>query len=160
MIFVTTGTQEPFDRLMMAIDVIAQKRPDIQIVAQVARSLYQARNLRVHEFLTPVEFSAHFSNAKLIVSHAGMGTIISALVQEKPILVFPRLAKYGEHRNDHQLATARAFEKLHYVHAAYSEEELEAKLLTLMSSNSNCLHKIGKTASQELISSLQNYIAS
>jgi UDP-N-acetylglucosamine transferase subunit ALG13 len=160
MIFVTTGTQEPFDRLIKAIDGIAHRRPDIRIVAQVAKSQYQVKNVGVHEFLTPVEFNAYFNDARLIVSHAGMGTIISALVQEKPILVFPRLARHGEHRNDHQLATARAFEKLQYVHAAYSEEELEAKLLTLISGESNCLHKIGKTASQELISSLQNYIAS
>lgn len=158
MIFLTTGTQEPFDRLLRAVDAIAQKRPDIKIVAQASKSLYKVEHMSLHHFLPPTEFDTLFNEAKLIVSHAGMGTIISALVHEKPILVLPRLAKYGEHRNDHQLATVKAFEKLQYIHAAYSEEELESKLLPLIECDVNGGHNIGKCASRQLIASLQNFI--
>ncbi|GGG28289.1 glycosyltransferase [Pontibacter amylolyticus] len=158
MIFVTTGTQEPFDRLLRVVDVIALKIPDIKIVAQTSKSQYKVANIYLHDFLSPVEFNTLFDKAQLIVAHAGMGTIISALVHNKPILVLPRLAKYGEHRNDHQLATAKAFEKLQYLHVAYSEEELESKILPLIKGHMSCNHKIGKYASQQLIASLKNFI--
>lgn len=158
MIFVTTGTQEPFDRLLKAVDEIAQKRPDIKIVAQSTKSQYKVENISLHGFLAPSEFSTLFDDAKLIVAHAGMGTIISALVHNKPILVLPRLAKYGEHRNDHQLATVRAFEKLQYVYAAYGEEELESKMIAIIDGSASCNHRIGRNASQQLITSIKNFI--
>jgi UDP-N-acetylglucosamine transferase subunit ALG13 len=57
-----------------------------------------------------------------------MGTIISALQHSKPIIVMPRLAQFHEHRNDHQLATAKSFAKLGFVKAVYSETELQQAL--------------------------------
>ncbi|RIJ42060.1 PssE/Cps14G family polysaccharide biosynthesis glycosyltransferase [Pontibacter oryzae] len=160
MIFVTTGTQEPFDRLIKAMDEIACSLQETEVVAQVAASEFQPKNMAAHKFLPPKEFNELFNKADLIVSHAGMGTIISALVKQKPIVVLPRLAKFSEHRNDHQLATARAFEKLEYVHAAYSLEELRVKLQQLTLKEPGELHRIGQYASKELINSLQNFIVS
>src|SRR5215203_1840996 len=113
MIFLTIGTQEPFDRLLKAIDEIAPML-NTEIIAQVSKSTYVARNFKTFAFVSPIEFKTYFNQADLIVSHAGMGTIISALEGEKPILIMPRLARYREHRNDHQLATAAVFEKLNY----------------------------------------------
>lgn len=160
MIFVTTGTQAPFDRLIMTVDSMAHMLPGVEIIAQTTRTSYQVRNMSSYNFLPPSEFNSLFKRAELIVSHAGMGTIISALVQEKPILVMPRLAKNGEHRNDHQLATARALDKLKYVHAAYTAEELEFKILELAKCEQKRMHKIGDSASVELITSLRTFINS
>lgn len=53
------------------------------------------------------EFDKLCHDARLIVAHAGMGTIISAMTKGKPIIVFPRIAALGEHRNEHQLATSK-----------------------------------------------------
>lgn len=160
MIFVTTGTQEPFDRLIKAMDEIVCSLHESQVVAQVASSDFEPHYMASYKFLPPGEFNELFNRADIIVSHAGMGTIISALVKCKPIVVLPRLAKYNEHRNDHQLATARAFEKLEYVHAAYTIDDLQAKLQKLTQRNPNHLHQIGHYASDELIHSLQNFIGS
>ncbi|HUQ96914.1 MAG TPA: glycosyltransferase, partial [Chitinophagaceae bacterium] len=101
---------------------------------------------------------AYFNKASLIVSHAGMGNIISALEREKPILVLPRLAQYGEHRNDHQMATAKVFEKLNYVYVAYNEQELQKKLQSVYQDDLKPLHKIGAIASPELINSIKAFI--
>lgn len=157
MIFVTVGTQEPFDRLISAIDNIAPKLKGVNIVAQVARSNYKAENIKTVEFVSPATFNTYFSQANLIIGHAGMGTIISALEQEKPIIVLPRLAKLREHRNDHQLATAMAFEKLRFIHVSYNEKELKDRMEELWFTELKQLHKLGKYASPELISSLQSY---
>ena len=89
-----------------------------------------------------------FKSARMIVAHAGMGTIISAMQQEKPIIVFPRIARLGEHRNEHQLATAEKMKELGFVYVANTAEELKA---LLVDPNLKPLHKLGKFASQSLI---------
>lgn len=91
MIFCTIGTQAPFDRFVKIIDEVAAHL-DEEIIAQVYKSEYVAQNIRTIEFLPPDEFNKLFSKARLIVAHAGMGTIISAMRQHKPIIIFPRIA--------------------------------------------------------------------
>ena len=68
-----------------------------------------------------------------MIAHAGMGTITMALEQNKPILVVPRLKKYRELVNDHQLATAKRFEQLGHVIAVYHTNELPEKVKLLRS---------------------------
>jgi UDP-N-acetylglucosamine transferase subunit ALG13 len=160
MIFITTGTQAPFDRLVKAMDAIIPNLKGESVVAQVLKSNYRAQNMETYDFLAPQDFDRYFSEAELIVSHAGMGTIISALVQKKPILIIPRLVEYGEHRNDHQLATAKAFETLDYIKVVYDLNELEEKINALLRFNQVPKHQLGKFASEELITSLQKFIIS
>ncbi|RXG12919.1 UDP-N-acetylglucosamine transferase subunit ALG13 [Leeuwenhoekiella aestuarii] len=124
MIFITTGTQEPFDRLLDAMDICAAKFPEVEFVAQVINTDVEAKNLKVEGFLSPITFNDYFERADLIVGHAGMGTIITALVKEKALIVIPRDASLGEHRNDHQLATAKKMSALNYVKVAYTSDEL------------------------------------
>ncbi|SKC18996.1 glycosyltransferase [Dyadobacter psychrophilus] len=159
MIFVTVGTQGPFDRLISIMDHLAKDLPEISFVAQTSKGNYMVKNMKSFNFIDPIEFDKYFSSAKLIVSHAGMGTIISAMQYNKPIIVFPKLAKLGEHRNDHQLATAKKLERLNYLHVAYSEQMLREKILNLMRGELNPLHTVGNYASSELINSLQNFIS-
>ncbi|WP_255711533.1 glycosyltransferase [Dyadobacter chenhuakuii] len=157
MIFVTVGTQGPFDRLITTMDELALSMPDIPIVAQVGASKYKVRNMHSFEFTSSLEMEMYFNNAQLIVSHAGMGTIISAFERKKPIVIFPKLAKFGEHRNDHQLATAKRLESLNYLHAAYDFTTLKSKISAAMV-DLTPLHNVGKYASNELITSLQTYL--
>jgi len=158
MIFITTGTQEPFDRLIETMDDIAGQYPDVHFVVQAFHSHYKAKNFEVLEFLSAADFSDYMDKAELIISHAGMGTIISALVDSKPIIVMPRLLKHNEHRNEHQLATARKFEAMGYLNVAYDEDELKDKFKNLWPHNVKPLHKIGGTASDQLIDSLRTFI--
>lgn len=158
MIFVTTGTQEPFDRLIQAVDEIAYHLPDVTFNVQAFLHEYEPVNIKVSNFISPAEFDYNINNCKLIIGHAGMGTIISALVNSKPIIVMPRLLKYGEHRNEHQMATAKRMDQLGYIHVAYDEHELVAKVLDLWPDNLKCLHNVGSIASQELMDSIDSFI--
>ncbi|GAB4031198.1 PssE/Cps14G family polysaccharide biosynthesis glycosyltransferase [Spirosoma jeollabukense] len=160
MIFVVTGTQEPFDRMVRAIDQVAAMYKTISFIAQVSKSALATPNLQTFDFIPPVEFNNYFDQASLIISHAGTGTIFSALERDKPIIIMPRLAQYGEHRNDHQLATCQVFERLGYVNVAYDEEELKSQVIKLLNTAPQSLHKMGKYASNELIESLQEFIGS
>ena len=150
MIFCTIGTQAPFDRFVKIIDEVAAHL-DEEIIAQVYKSEYVAQNIRTVEFLPPDEFNKLFSKARLIVAHAGMGTIISAMRQHKPIIIFPRIAAWGEHRNEHRLATAQKMKELGYVYVATDVKELKELLTTR---NLKPLHDLGDIASKSLIDEL------
>lgn len=112
MIFVTTGTQLPFTRLVKAMNTLALKL-DEQVVAQVGPDpdIGTYGNLTIHPKLTPQMFEKLFTEARVIVAHAGIGTILSAQRHQKPLVIVPRRFDLGEHRNDHQSATARELEK-------------------------------------------------
>ncbi|MCF0048478.1 glycosyl transferase family 28 [Dyadobacter chenwenxiniae] len=158
MIFVTVGTQGPFDRLIMTMDELALSMPNIPIVAQIGASKYKVKNMNNFQFASSLEMEVFFNEAQLIVSHAGMGTIISAFERKKPIIIFPKLAKFGEHRNDHQLATAKRLESLNYLQAAYDLSSLKAKVTAALAGELDQPHNVGRYASTELITSLQTYL--
>jgi UDP-N-acetylglucosamine transferase subunit ALG13 len=121
MILVTTGTQLPFDRLIRAMDDIAAQI-DIRVFAQTGPSRYVARHLECQAYLPPQEFEAKAKASSLIVSHAGIGTVLTAMRLGRPIILFPR--ENGEHRNDHQVATCNALRGRRGVHIARTEDEL------------------------------------
>lgn len=106
MIFLTVGTQLPFDRLVKAVDAASFEIQN-PIVAQIGSGRYKPRNIQYHENLAPSEYDRLFRSADIIVSHAGIGTILTAQKYAKPLVVVPRRHDLREHRNDHQSATAR-----------------------------------------------------
>ena len=154
MIFVTIGTQFPFDRLIKIIDELAPQLNE-EIIAQVYKCDFTPKNIKTVDFLAPDEFNPLFDKARLIVSHAGMGTILCAQQKDKPIIIFPRIAAMGEHRNEHQMATARKFKELGIVNVAMNEEELKSMLLN---GEQTTLQHIGSSASPSLIRSIEEFI--
>ncbi|HOB75138.1 MAG TPA: glycosyltransferase [Phycisphaerae bacterium] len=155
MIFVTVGAQMGFDRLIRAVDQWVGLNGCQDVFAQIGPGRYRPVYLRHERFLEPQRFRAIFHEASLIVAHAGMGSIITALEMAKPILVMPRRGDLGETRNDHQVATARRFADLGAVHLAIDEKELTIQLDRLLgqvppqvsgclgsrSRNGSCLHR-------------------
>lgn len=154
MIFVTVGTQDPFDRLIKIIDEIAPQLGD-EVVAQAFFGDYKPKNIKTIDFISPVEFARYIDDSKLIIAHAGMGTIISATTKDKPIVVFPRKLALGEHTTDHQMATARKMKELGIVQVAFEEDELKSLLLN---DKIHCLKHLGDSASDSLVNSLKEYI--
>jgi len=132
MIFITVGTQFPFDRLVRAVDkTIGHNGSKETIFAQIGNSSYQPQNFEVIPSLEKSEFDKHICEASCIISHAGMGTITTALEHNKPLLVMPRLKKYGEVVNDHQVAIARKFEEFGHLLVAYNIEDLPDRIREL-----------------------------
>lgn len=126
MIFLTVGTYPlPFERLIKAIDAeIINGHVDDEVFAQIGECPYKPSSMKYVNMLPKEEFDRKFHEASAIISHAGIGTIQMALDDDKPLLVMPRSKKYGEVVNDHQLATARKFEELGHVVAAYDVDGL------------------------------------
>ena len=124
MILLTVGKQLPFDRLVMAVDALAPHLAE-PVIAQVGQSLVQPHNIEAHAKLPAQDFEAIAERARLIVSHAGIGSVLLARRLQKPIVLMPRRADLREHRNDHQMATAKQLEGTDGIFIAWDETELE-----------------------------------
>jgi UDP-N-acetylglucosamine transferase subunit ALG13 len=155
-IFVVVGTLFPFDRLIRTVDTWAESRKDISITGQIGKSSYVPKNMTFYESLSSKDFNTCFSQSDLIISHAGMGVILKALVENKPLIILPRRLELGEHTTDHQIATAKAFKKMSYVNIAVDEDELLDYLKSPEKISSR--YKIGAFASQDLIITLKEFI--
>lgn len=132
MIFLTVGTQFPFDRLVRAVDeALEQSALEDEVFAQVGLRGYRPEHMEWVETLEQEAFGERVAEARALIGHAGVGTILTALEGRKPLLVMPRLRRYGEIVNDHQVATARKFAEAGHVLAAYDEGEVLQKLVAL-----------------------------
>lgn len=156
MILVTVGTDLPFDRMVKIVDTWAKANQRQDIFAQIGEGGWKPRYIPHVEFLQPGEFSEYFNSAKVIISHAGMGTILSALFHGKPILVMPKLARLAEHRNEHQTATAIRMRDLGNVNVAFDEQEMRDRLDHLDELQPSL--KIGTFASEELVQGIRDFI--
>ncbi|RMH81500.1 MAG: glucuronosyltransferase [Actinomyces sp.] len=96
-----------FDRLVDAVVAWARRHGDeAEVFAQIGPTQDPPPDVAWVRSLGPGEFAERLRWADVVVSHAGMGTVISALVAGVPVVVMPRLGRRRETRNDHQVATA------------------------------------------------------
>lgn len=123
MILLTIGTQLPFDRLVEALDEFAPTLNE-PIFGQIGASTYKPRNFEGVASVAPAEFDRKFKEARVVVAHAGIGTILSAQKHAKPLVLFPRRVAFGEHRNDHQLATCAQLGNKPGLYVAYEKSGL------------------------------------
>lgn len=155
MIFLTVGAQMPFDRLVKAVDEWAGKHRRRDVFAQIGPATWQPSNIPWKPFLQPDEFREKVQAARVVVAHAGMGSIITALELGKPILVMPRRGALLETRNDHQLATAKRFQEQGRIAVAFDEAELVARLDRL--DELAAAKRISSRASPVLLSALRSF---
>lgn len=155
MIFVTVGSQMPFDRLIMTVDKWAMQNKRKDIFAQIGKKAVKPMHIQCVETLSPSDFESCIKRADFIVAHAGMGSIITALMNNKPIIVFPRLARLHETRNDHQVASAEYFSEKGYIRMARTEEDLISKLSSEIPTQ---MRSISKEASRSLLYEIKKFI--
>jgi len=134
MIFLTVGTQFPFDRLVRDVDnFLDEHELGEEVFAQIGSSSYKPRHFEAVAALEKEAFDQYFRQASAIIGHAGMGTITMALDYGKPLLAMPRRKKHGEVVNDHQVALADEFEAIGHILVAHNPSELATKLTQLKS---------------------------
>jgi len=128
MIFATVGTQLPFDRLIRALDGWAASNGGIEVFAQIGRGEYEPSHIGWTRDMDPQDFRGRMARCDTVVAHAGMGSIISAIELGKRVIVMPRRAALGEHRNEHQLATVARLAHLQGLEVVYEAGDLAAAL--------------------------------
>lgn len=124
MILVTLGTQDkPFTRLLDAI----QKEIDNgnikdKVVVQAGFTKYQSKDMEIFDLLDRDKFTELIKKCDLLITHGGVGSILNGLTNHKKVIVCPRLFKYQEHMNDHQIQIVERFSEEGYI-LAYQEED-------------------------------------
>ena len=134
MIFVTVGNHfQGFDRLMKKVDEIAPRLSE-EIMIQRGYSKYRPKNAKSFDFVPMNSSIDYIRKSRLVVSHAGIGTIILCKEYGIPLLLFPRRKKYGEHGTDHQMEIAQVLEERRDVniHVVYEAGQLEKKMTELL----------------------------
>ena len=127
MIFVTLGSQKfQFNRLLKELDrLLEEKLIDEEIFAQIGASDYKPHNYEYKEFIDRDEFKKMMDKADIVIAHGGTGAIITAVKKEKKVIAIPRLAKYEEHVDDHQIQLVDEFKELNLIYPVYDEKNLE-----------------------------------
>lgn len=109
MILVTLGTQKfQMNRLIQAVDELAENSPE-EIFVQSGNSTYVPKHCMAKSFVDAKEFQKMIEDCSVLITHSGVGTIMRGVSAGKPVVVVPRLAKYSEHVDDHQVQIAEAF---------------------------------------------------
>lgn len=117
MIFVTVGSQKfQFDRLLKEIDrLIEENKITEEVFAQIGYSTYSPKNYKYNEFIDRNKFKEVMDKCDKVITHGGTGAIISAVKLGKKVIAVPRLERYGEHVDNHQIQIVNQFEKMNLI---------------------------------------------
>ena len=114
-IFVMFGTQDKrFDRLLNAI-LESDFIKDNEVYVQLGYTKGEYSMIHCQEYYTEEELMHQIAIADLIITHAGVGAIVSALKQKKRVIVVPRLGQFKEQNNDHQIQIMERYNKQGYI---------------------------------------------
>ena len=156
MIFITLGSQKfQFNRLLKAIDkLVEQGKIKEEVFAQVGYSDYQPLNYKYKQFLDRDEFAAMEGKADIVITHGGTGAIIGAVKKGKRVIAVPRLAKYGEHVDDHQLQLVKQFDDLNLICPCGDTNELAEAIETVKHTE----YSEYESNTNTIVKSIENYI--
>lgn len=129
MILILTGTAKPFSRLLEAVSYCVKN--DLikeEVIAQIGVTNFKDKNIQTFDFETSKKLTKLIDEASIIITHGGVGTIIDCLKRNKKILAVPRLKKYNEAANDHQIQIVNEFGTKGYIIPVYDLSRLSDKI--------------------------------
>lgn len=137
MIFVTVGSQKfQFDRLVRAVDaLVASGAAGDGAFAQTGACTYIPEHMEHEAFLDRDSFRGHMDACDVVVTHGGTGAIIGAVKDGKKVIAVPRLAKYGEHVDDHQIEIVRQFGEMGLIEPCMDPAELPEAYARVLASD-------------------------
>lgn len=161
MIFVCLGTQKfNLNRLLQEIDTLIENG-DIseEVYAQLGFSDYKPKHFQYTDFLSQDEFDNYIKKSSFVIMHGGVGSIISALKKNKKVIVYPRLAAFNEHVDDHQCEISNKFANLGFCLTVSNEHSLKDCVREVHTFNSKYICKKGNDElSKIIVSFIEGYI--
>lgn len=158
LIFVILGTQDKkFPRLLEAV----QRQIDLgnikeEVVAQTGSTKFKSKDIKALDYIAVNEFNQYIEKADIIITHAGVGSILTALNKGKRIIAAARLEKYGEHVNNHQLQILENFSKEGYVIPLNDFEKLDNVIKKVKTFSPNPFKSNNKYFIEELEKEIEN----
>ena len=131
MILVLLGTQNnSFHRLLEEIDKLIEKKIiKDDVIVQLGYTKYKSKNMKLFNLISKENLEKFQSEVDLIITHGGVGSIISSIKKGKKVIAVPRLHEYNEHVNDHQKEIVELFNEKGYIIGINKVEELQNALL-------------------------------
>lgn len=156
MILVTLGTQDKsFTRLLEAIDkAIDKKYIKEEVIVQAGYTKYESKNMKILNTIPKDEFLNLIDKCSLLITHGGVGSIFDGLKRNKKVIVAPRLSKYNEHTNDHQLEVVKELSEKGYLIPLYEMKDIKKVLKQV----ENFHPEKYKSNTENMISLIENYI--
>lgn len=156
MILVTLGTQDKsFVRLLKAIDkAIENGKIKEKVVVQAGYTEYESPNMEILDFVDMESFENLIASCDVLITHGGVGSIITGLDHQKKVLAAARLKKYGEHTNDHQKQIIRKFVKDGYI----LELTQFSKIDEAIDRVKKMKYKKYKSNTENMVALIENYI--
>lgn len=156
MIFVTVGSQKfQFNRLLIAIDNLLEDGTlNENVFAQSGYSDYIPKNYQFKNFLDREEYNEWEKRADIIVTHGGTGAIVGAVKRGKKVIAVPRLAKYGEHVDDHQLQLINQFKSQNLICSVIDCNKIKEALFCVRNTHFDSY----KSCTQNIIESIERFI--
>jgi UDP-N-acetylglucosamine transferase subunit ALG13 len=159
MIFVTVGNDfRNFDRLLKKMDEIAPCLPG-KVVIQRGYSRYSPRNTDCFDFIPMDRAVESIRRSELVVSHAGIGTIIHCKEYQIPLFILPRRKAFAEHMNDHQLEIAHVLEEMRdeNIYVVYHEDELKEAICRILKEGKKRTPK-GDAGKTNLLRTIRDFV--
>ena len=150
MILVVLGTQDkPFTRLLKAIQKQIKKgNITDKVIVQAGCTKFDSKDMEIFDLIPTDEFNKLIKDADLIITHGGVGSILEGVKNNKVILAAPRLEKFGEHVNDHQIQIVDEFSKMGYIIPLKDFNKLDKLLM-----------KAEKFKPKEFVSNNKNFVS-
>jgi len=153
---VVLGTHElSFKRLLEEVEEqIASRKLSGEIVVQNGHTVFKSKKMKFIPFMSYKEMEELYQHADLIITHGGTGSITTGIKLGKKMIAVPRLKKYGEHNDDHQLEIVSQFTKSGHI-LQWSDGESLGDVITESVHFTPAPFKSGRI---EILSILENFI--
>lgn len=156
MTLVILGTQDKtFERMLEGIEKQIKKgNLNDEVIVQAGSTKFESENMQIFDLIPMNKFNNLIKTADLIITHGGVGSILSGLRNNKKVIAIPRLAEYGEHENNHQLEIIEEFTKMGYILSCKEMKDL-GKVLKKVN---DFEPKKYKSNNNKMIKLIENYI--
>lgn len=156
MILVLLGTQDnSFHRLLEEINKLIENRIIIdKVVVQCGHTRYLSNNMELLDFISIEKFNELINKSNLIITHGGVGSILNAIKSNKKVIAVPRLSKYGEHVNDHQIQIIDSLDKQGLIKGVLDIKQLGNVIKTI----DNFIPTPYKSSNENMLKIISDYI--
>lgn len=126
MIFVTLGTQDKsFVRLLKSIEVLIESGVITEeVIVQAGFTQFSSKSMKIFDYVSMDEFNAYIDRCSLLITHGGVGSILTGCLAKKKVLAVARREKYNEHENNHQIQIVDEFDKRGYIIGCLDADDL------------------------------------
>lgn len=131
MILVLLGTQNnSFHRLLEEMEKnIKDGTIKEKVVVQAGYTKYETENMEIFDLIPKEELEKFQTEADLIITHGGVGSIITSIRKGKKVIAVPRKHQYGEHVNNHQIEIVQNFNEQGYIIGIEKVEDLKQAII-------------------------------